>query len=643
MKKSLLALALAGALSQVQAADDLGTIVVSAARTPQSELSTPASITVITREEIERSAAQNLAELLRGRSSVVVTDLFGDGSRASIDMRGFGNAAGSNVLVLVDGRRLNNVDLSNPALNSIRLGEVERIEIVEGSAGTLFGDQAVGGVINIITRTPRKPSGQLSAGVGSYNRRQIEARYGNRLSNGFDYRIGAQLRHSDNYRDHNAVDYRNLDGRLGWSHASGEVFLDFQNLYEDLELPGALNQAQFEADPRQSLSWFAEDFTRTWLKVGRIGLRQDLGSRLRFEGEVSRRNEDRQIQQSFVGFPVLTPSWLRYRQTELTPRLVLDLPAHHGEMQLVLGYDGTRTDYRSEITNIEDRQQKQALYLQATLPGPHGLGLTLGARHGRVSDDVSATYKTGRVDKSVTVATIGLNWRVNSHLRLFLRRDGNYRFAKVDELTYTSPGVELKPQTGVSWETGAQWQARNHHLKLTFYRLSLKDEIAFDPSAPPPTGAFFPGANVNFDPTTHQGVILNAGFETERGTRVEGSWNVVDATFDSGVFSGNRIGGVPEQQLRVSLDQAFPAAFRLRLEGIYRGAAYLAGDNANALPEQGGYTIYNAVLDWQRKNLQLALRINNLADKRYAESRNSYGAVFPSPGRNAWLTLAYDF
>jgi iron complex outermembrane receptor protein len=120
-------------------------VIVSAARTEQSTLTTPASITVITRKQIENSGARHVVDVLRAQGGVRISDLFGDGSRASVGMRGFSTTAGSNTLVLVDGRRLNNIDISSPDLNSVSLKDVERIEIVQGSGGVLFGDgEAVG-------------------------------------------------------------------------------------------------------------------------------------------------------------------------------------------------------------------------------------------------------------------------------------------------------------------------------------------------------------------------------------------------------------------------------------------------------------------------------------------------------------------
>ncbi|MEW8628115.1 MAG: TonB-dependent receptor plug domain-containing protein, partial [Candidatus Thiodiazotropha sp.] len=149
-----------------QADTELVPLMVSATRSEQVTPLIPASIRVIDRQQIERSAANNLLQLLNGQSGIQISSLVGDGSQAVVDMRGFGPTAGSNTLILVDGRRLNNSgDQAAPDLSSIDLRRVERIEIVQGSAGTLFGNQAVGGMINIITRVPEKLSGQVSAGI----------------------------------------------------------------------------------------------------------------------------------------------------------------------------------------------------------------------------------------------------------------------------------------------------------------------------------------------------------------------------------------------------------------------------------------------------------------------------------------------
>ena len=142
-------------------------VIVTATRSPYSIQRVPATLRVISQEDIQNSAAHNVADLLRNQGTVQVRDSMGNGRDARLSLRGFG--ASANALVLVDGRKLNNSDLGGPDLTAVALSDVERIEILEGGAGALYGDQAVGGVINIITRKVSKRQGQVVAGRGSYD------------------------------------------------------------------------------------------------------------------------------------------------------------------------------------------------------------------------------------------------------------------------------------------------------------------------------------------------------------------------------------------------------------------------------------------------------------------------------------------
>lgn len=111
----IIALAVAGALgaSNAGAANPIEQIVVTGQRTEQFAIEAPAAISVITREDIERSGAQSIAEVLRGQAGLQIRDTIGDGARGIVvAMRGFGENAANNTLVLVDGRRLNNPSMA---------------------------------------------------------------------------------------------------------------------------------------------------------------------------------------------------------------------------------------------------------------------------------------------------------------------------------------------------------------------------------------------------------------------------------------------------------------------------------------------------------------------------------------------------
>ena len=154
-------------------------VVVTGTRTAEEIQKVPASISVITAADIQRSSAKTAVDLLRREEGVVVRDLLGNGKAAQVDLRGFGETASSNTLVLVDGRRTNEIDLSGVDWAQIPVEQIERIEVVRGPGSVLYGDNAVAGVINIITKSP---SGKFNAGggitLGSYDRHRVDAHAG---------------------------------------------------------------------------------------------------------------------------------------------------------------------------------------------------------------------------------------------------------------------------------------------------------------------------------------------------------------------------------------------------------------------------------------------------------------------------------
>ncbi|MFW2372533.1 MAG: TonB-dependent receptor [Gammaproteobacteria bacterium] len=624
-------------------AEELPTVVVSAARTEQSTVTIPAAIKIITNDEIEASGASNVSEVLRNQGGVYLTDLYGMGTHSKVAMRGFSSeSALSNTLVIVDGRRLNNIDLSAPDLNSISIKDIERIEIIQGSAGTLYGDQAVGGVINIITRSPTTANKDIELSAGSYNRRRIMAKFEDKVSDKVSYRLTGDYLESDNYRDHNALENFDLFGRLNYQLDSGLLFAEAQRVKEDIELPGALTQAELDQNRRQS-SIYNLDFTDSETEVMRFGLRKTLSEDWLTEIELTVRD------QAIEGVLWGGASQIKNEQIEFTPRILGVYPSQHGDLTMTIGADLLATDYGYDSASrvVTDKQNQQAFYAQFVWPFVDKLSLTLGGRHAVIENDVVSSTKTGAVDDSETVFEYGFSYSPNKALRLFARVDENFRFAKVDELTYTSPGEELKTQTGKSNELGVEFKQSDYSFRAVLFRLNLNDEIAFDSSAPTPIGGINPGANVNFDPTTHDGLIVDAHYQLNQSLGLNGSFNYNDAVFDSGVYQGNSISGVPEKSLLLTVDFNRDKNWRYYVEWAYTGELYVSGDNENVQAKQSSYSVVNANINYERKAWRFSARINNLLDKEYSESSVTYPAspiyYYPSPERNFWLSAAYRF
>ncbi|MFZ0726692.1 MAG: TonB-dependent receptor plug domain-containing protein, partial [Desulfobacterales bacterium] len=189
-------------------------VVVTGTRIEQQIRMVPANVSVITPADIQNTNAKTAADLLRGEEGIVVRDPLGNGNTAAVDLRGFGETATQNTLVLVDGRRVNEVDLSAVDWAQIPIEQIERIEVVRGSGTVLYGDNAAAGVINIITKSPsQKFSANGGVTFGSYNRAKVDA-----YASGGDKKTAASLygslEETDGYRENNNYNSGDIGGQV---------------------------------------------------------------------------------------------------------------------------------------------------------------------------------------------------------------------------------------------------------------------------------------------------------------------------------------------------------------------------------------------------------------------------------------------
>ena len=633
-------------------AKEIPAVVVSATRTEQSTLTTPASITVISRQQIEDSGSRHIVEVLRGQGGVQINDLYGDGSRATVGMRGFAESAGSNTLVLIDGRRLNNPDISSPDLNSIALDDVERIEIVQGSAGVLFGDQAVAGVINIITRKPGALRHSLKVSAGSYNTVMFHGMTSQAMDNGVNYRVSFDARESDNYRQHNESSYLNGFAKLGYDYSSGSVFAELQYVDDELNTPGALFADEVAADRTQVNPSFASDFSNAETTISRIGLIQEMSSNWSFEGEVTNRKTDGVFRISFAGGGPSTDNYTQDRTiTEFTPRFIGFIPALNNTM-LTIGADAVDSDYRLSTTlgDQANDQSQRSIYAQAVVPATSLLDVTLGVRYARVENDISDgyTFVNETIEDDVTVATFGMAYQASDDWRVLVRIDQNYRFAKVDEYANAQPfpappsTVILKTQEGLSLETGVEWVHGSNSAKFLVYQLDLDNELAFDPVN---------FININLDETRRSGFIASGRWQSSKRMGLGASYTYTDAEVLSGAFTGKEIPFVAKHSALLSTDYVISGAWQVYGELVAISDRVFSGDFDNVLGKLPGYGVVNLKAEYKVNDFTFSGRINNLLNKQYSDvgqlGFNPFPAAseayYTSPEINFLLTAAWNF
>lgn len=653
MRNYLLPLLLVGLPVFAGVHDQLPNVIVSATRSEQTRQLTPGHITIISREQILRSGAKHLADVLR--SIAQIQDNYGDGGRATVGLRGFGATAGSNTLLLIDGRRVNNSDIAPPDLSSVSLKDVVRIEVIRGSAGILFGDQAVGGVINVIT-IPEKKSGSepdlsvsLRAGLSSFSGRDLEATLARSFANGLDIRFSGERREADGYRDHNRLDLTNLRADVRYRGDNGELFLELQRVKEDLELPGAITRDQMETDRR--LSQNGIDFVVTETDMLRVGTTIEFGANWKLLTELTHRDSQAEGKLS-GGIPFQQDRLMR----SINPRLV----GEYDNVLITVGADLEYNEYQLEtdffgfIATTSTDQQVTNYFVQLIYPlrsssSPSALTSVLGFRHASFDDDIEDTFSfpvgTDFSD-SINLFEAGVTFEVSSRLRLFLRRDENFRFPKIDELTFTGFNVsKLKTQSGVSWEAGFDHHTERLTAKLSVYDLRLENEIGFDPLVDIGFGFF--GANNNLDDTERRGLTADVQWALRPNLTIWARYERISSEFTDGPFADKDIPYVSDQLASLRLTHDFGDNIQLFAEAQYAGSRYADGDFLNDQGKQGGYTIYNANIRYISRDWSASLRIKNIGDKRTSEyvvlRFDGVKTYYPSPTRHYALTLRYRF
>ena len=608
------------------------------------------TLTVIGQETIEKSNASSVAELLRGQAGVHVRDNFGGGNQAVIDLRGFGPSAGNNTLVLVDGRKLNNsADGAAPDLSLINIDEIAQIEILQGSSGVLYGNQAVGGVVNIISKQSFEDGASVGIRTGSYGLSRWTAS-GNKVLG--KNRISGSVSdwRSDNYRDHNESENQRLSLRADRIDNGWTSFIEAEAVNEDINTPGALLQDELDEDRRQSASVYEDDFFKTETRMLRLGLSKvlDAGGTLGFD--FAKRDTDRKFTQSFR--PSSTFDATQDRDNNLFNASYRVEPMNLGNLRsYIIGFSRDATDYTldSDFGVQAIDQLIQDIYLSTQWSVGSRSQIDAGVRYSDQQADIDDTFFKDKLDDALTVFSLGFSHAVDA-VRLFARADQNFRYPTVEEQSLAVPDDEpgLETQTGVSVEIGMEYRSGQNRIRGTLYQINLENEIAFDS-----TGFF----NLNLDETRRNGFILEGGRQWSSAFETRLSFTLLDAEISDGDFEGNQLPLVPERTLRLDGNYRFNPDLSVGVEIIAVDEQVFGGDFDNQLEKLDAYQVLNAQASYGRDNWTLGFRINNLLNEEYSEAGSVYNsypssppfepvsepAYYPSPERNLWVSLKVDF
>ena len=622
-------------------------VVVTGTRFEERIERIPANITVIDEEDIRNSNARSVPDLLRSQEGVVVRNLLGNGKTAQVDLRGFGESASSNVLVLVDGRRVNEIDLSGVDWTQIPIENIERIEILRGTGSVLYGDNAVGGVINIITRIPSQELA-FSAGAdfGSYGL------HGERVSVGggqgrFMGSLYGTYQSTNGYRENNDFRAKDGGGKILFD-ATDYLTLNFSGAYhsDDYGLPGPLPEAALPTARRSSLN--LQDRAETKDRYLRFGFDLDIGGYGNLVTDVSLRDRDNKSEFPDPLFPFVIDSNIQAKG--LSSRYIWRGSLFERANTLVAGADLYKSDKdlktysgffspTAALTGTADIERDSlGFYISNDFSVLENLILSLGARREKVTYDLFqedlSLFPLAPLDERITeretAYSAGLTYLYSGKSSLFARANRSFRFPLTDELVLFDffagairVNSDLKPQTGVHYETGIRhFFTPDLQATMTLFRMDIKNEIFFNPST---------FTNENYPETRHQGVEVGARAALFEFLSIYGNYTYKKAVFEGAPFDGNHIPAVPRNQGSVGMriHDVVPG-FALTAQYNYVGSSHLISDQGNAFEKLESYYTIDARLSYAWRQITAYVGVNNLTDREYSEY-GVIGGFVPSP------------
>jgi iron complex outermembrane receptor protein len=640
-KPTKVALACAGifatiSTAQAQTNSEFNPVVVSASRFEQSTSDVPALVEVITKEQIKESGVISIPEALSQIGNLNVRNLNGGqlGIGATVDMRGFGASAKDNTLILVDGQRMNPIDSGSVRWESIPMDSIERIEILNGGGSVQYGDKAVGGVINIITRSDRVSRPTISLSAGSFGTQLASGSYSGKVdSTKFDLNISAA--NSDGWRDNSQASQGTAN--IGLTHHLNKidkVFWVSSFNSQSFGTPGGVVGEVGQGNPRAAKWNNVGDKTVTNGTSNLIGLVKSIDSQTLFEVDFNYR--DSGATQYTPNLSAKTTTYDKWSYN-FNPRIKKSWK-DFGES--VFGFDYSQS-MGSFITNTGSIQKanltNQSYYLTHRIPLSRQFDLLGGFR--KQTQDAIAYDLVGGVasnankEQSANASDLALNYRYgpSSANKVFVRSNNSYRFANIDEYwgwgTYPSrvfKGI-LAPQKNNTLEIGGDWLLTgNQRFGATLYQMDSSNEIRYDHAT---------GANINSADIRRYGVTANAHLSLAKDWMISPKVNFQSAKYTAGPFDGKNVALVPKISSSIGLLYKPKSSTTYSSYVNYVGSQYYEGDEGNSKNKIPSFTTVDLAATYKYGSWESALRLKNIFDKRYA-NYGGYGFVHLAPGNN---------
>jgi iron complex outermembrane receptor protein len=523
----------------------------------------------------------------------------------------------------------------------IPLERIERIEVVRGGRGSiLYGDNASGGVVNIITKEGEKFNAEGKIAAGSYDtfkgQGAISGSWGDIL-----YALSGSYLNSDGYRDNSQTEAKDVGMNLAY-YVKDAFRLHFSSSYHEDKtgLPGSLKESDLTQGISKTTSLYPMDFAdvEDYYFKG--------GPELFFMNESILKMDLSYRKRNSVSFASFTDGSFE-GDTEIetiavSPQIVMKEKISGFDNSLIIGFDYSDTCERIENESVFFGFPSSTVYKLSK----KGYGYYFHDEFG-ITDNLAVSggyrYEQGKftftpstpdhVTLDENLYTAGVNYGYRDRSSFYFNFARSFRFPVFDEMFsfFTNTlDTTIRPQTSDGYEIGLKHSfSETLGANINFFHSDTTDEIFYN------SVSF---ANENLDGRNRRRGVEIAMTKTFESIALHGNYTYMDATIESGQYAGNKFPNIPEHNAAFDAQFTFGTGLVLGISGVYVGERPFVSDFTNAHSNQDAYFVANAKLTYQWQQFTMYADFNNITDTDYSE----YGGIdwtgekgfYPSPRFN---------
>ena len=596
-------------------ATDLDEIVVTATRTEVALQDSVLPAQVIDREEIERTQARSLPELLKGRAGINLTNQGGAGKLTSVFLRG---AESDHVLVLVDGVRIGSATAGLASFQDLPVDQIERIEIVRGPRSSLYGSEAIGGVIQIFTRAGGNGfSPHFRIGGGSNNLREASAGFSNRSERGWFSAEGA-------YQETDGINACRGSGTLfqgcfadepdddGYRNVSVSL-RGGVNLTDALALEGHFLNA--DADNEYDGSIFGGNEAENTQRVAGGKLTWNASDRVKLVVQAGRADDKSDAYYRDAATPDVRTFVNTFDTQRDTAAVQADFKLAEGHL-LTAGGDWQQDNIASTTGFSVDSRDNTGVFLEYQGRfGAHQLQAS-------VRNDDNEQFGNHVTGSAGWGLTFGDGFRLNASYGT------GFKAPTFNDLYYPgSESPDLKPEQSESLNIGVSQFKDNWNWTFNVFETRIDDLIVFVYLPPD-----YNGVGLNVDKARIRGAEFTFGVQVA-GFDISTQLSHIDPRNQSAGYEDNLLARRSRNTARIDVDRTF-GDFRVGLTG--NGASHRY-DNLSNTARLAGYGTLDLRLEYAfHPDWTLQARATNVFDRQYETI-----AWYNQPGREYGLSLSY--